>query len=59
MSIPPALGRMAFLWAVPLASVNEGKKAQARPRDRMAGMRYMNPQPQKAPKGKQKWQPIR
>jgi len=51
MSIPPALGRMA--------PVNEGKKAQARPRDRMAGMRYMNPQPQKAPKGNQEWQPIR
>jgi len=54
---------MAFPWSVPLGrslgSVNEGKKAQARPRDRMAGMRYMNPQPQKAPKGKQKWQPIR
>jgi hypothetical protein len=42
-----------------MASVNEGKKAQPRPRDRLVGVRYMNRQPQKAPKGIQKWQPIR
>jgi hypothetical protein len=40
-------------------AVKKGKKAQPRPRDRLVGMRYMNPQPQKAPKGNQKWQPIR
>jgi hypothetical protein len=48
---PASQGRMA--------PVNEGKKAQPRPRDRLVGVRYMNRQPQKAPKGIQKWQPIR
>jgi hypothetical protein len=53
---PP--GRVAFAWPF-LGRGKEGKKAQAGPRDRVAGMRYMNPEPQKAPKGNKKWQPVR
>jgi hypothetical protein len=40
-------------------AVKEGKKAQPRPRDRLAGMRYMNPQPAEGAERQPKWPLIR